>query len=60
MAKALNPSFDKGINPALLKAFMDEKSLYYNTPKFIDEDPISIPHLYTKPPDIEVELNHVH
>jgi len=54
MAKALNPSFDKGINSALLKVFMDEKSLHYNTPKFIEEDPISIPHLYSKAPDIEV------
>ena len=28
-----------------LKSFLDFKSRYYNSPKFIDEDPIQIPNL---------------
>lgn len=37
-----------------LKAFLDEKSDYYNTPSFIDADPISIPHQFTNARDIEI------
>jgi uncharacterized protein (TIGR02757 family) len=37
-----------------LKEFLDEKVDLYNRPDFIESDPISIPHLYTKKEDIEI------
>ena len=37
-----------------LKAFLDEKAAYYNRPSFIEKDPISIPHLFSKKQDIEI------
>lgn len=37
-----------------LKDFLDEKVLKYNTPDFIEPDPISIPHRYTLKEDIEI------
>ena len=37
-----------------LKSFLDEKSDFYNHPGFILEDPISIPHRFTKKEDIEI------
>ncbi|MBL0739759.1 TIGR02757 family protein [Chryseolinea lacunae] len=37
-----------------LKAFLDEKVDQYNRPGFIELDPISIPHAYTKKQDIEI------
>ena len=37
-----------------LKSFLDFKSQYYNSPKFIDEDPIQIPKLYRRKEDIEI------
>ena len=37
-----------------LKAFLDEKVEYYNRPSFIESDPVSIPHLYSKKQDIEI------
>lgn len=37
-----------------LKAFLDEKAAYYNRPSFIENDPISIPHLFSKKQDIEI------
>lgn len=37
-----------------LKSFLDEKVLLYNTPKFIESDPIQIPHLYSIKEDIEI------
>jgi uncharacterized protein (TIGR02757 family) len=37
-----------------LKAFLDEKVEYYNQPSFIESDPISIPHLFSKKQDIEI------
>ena len=37
-----------------LKDFLDRKVDEYNRPSFIAEDPISIPHLFTKPQDIEI------
>jgi uncharacterized protein (TIGR02757 family) len=54
MAKSAKPALDQDVDPVLLKAFMDEKSLFYNTPGFIEEDPVSIPHLYSLPADIEI------
>uniref|UniRef100_UPI00404AA868 DUF2400 family protein n=1 Tax=Flavobacterium sp. TaxID=239 RepID=UPI00404AA868 len=37
-----------------LKEFLDEKVLLYNNPKFIESDPIQIPHLFTLKEDIEI------
>lgn len=37
-----------------LKDFLDSKVEQYNTPAFIKDDPISIPHLFTKKQDIEI------
>lgn len=37
-----------------LKAFLDEKVALYNQPSFIPDDPISIPHQFSKKQDIEI------
>ncbi len=37
-----------------IKEFLDEKVIQYNQPFFIDNDPISIPHRYSRKEDIEV------
>lgn len=37
-----------------LKDFLDSKVQQYNTPAFVKDDPISIPHLFTKNQDIEI------
>lgn len=37
-----------------LKDFLDRKVEQYNQPAFIKDDPISIPHLFTKKQDIEI------
>jgi uncharacterized protein (TIGR02757 family) len=37
-----------------LKEFLEEKVILYNQPSFIENDPISIPHLFTKKADIEI------
>src|ERR1700758_2307898 len=37
-----------------LKEFLDGKVEQYNQPAFIKDDPISIPHLFTKKQDIEI------
>lgn len=37
-----------------LKAFLDEKYLQYNTPDFIKDDPIQLPHLFSTKEDIEI------
>ena len=37
-----------------LAAFLNEKAKYYETLKFIESDPIQIPHLFTKKEDIEI------
>lgn len=37
-----------------LKAFLDSKVEQYNRPQFIENDPVSIPHLFTKKQDIEI------
>jgi uncharacterized protein (TIGR02757 family) len=37
-----------------LRAFLDTKVSQYNQPGFITNDPISIPHLFTKKQDIEI------
>jgi len=42
------------LNKAELKEFLDEKVELYNRPAFIECDPISIPHQFTKKQDIEI------
>ena len=37
-----------------LKEFLDVKVSKYNTPEFIESDPIQIPHLFSKKEDIEI------
>ncbi len=37
-----------------LKEFLDEKAVFYNQPKFIESDPIQIPHRFSKKEDIEI------
>jgi len=37
-----------------LKDFLDKKVYEYNQPSFIEHDPVSIPHLFTKKQDIEI------
>jgi uncharacterized protein (TIGR02757 family) len=37
-----------------MKEFLDEKVELYNKPSFIESDPISIPHQFTKKQDIEI------
>lgn len=37
-----------------LKEFLDEKYDQYNRPDFIDSDPVSIPHQFSKKEDIEI------
>lgn len=39
---------------AQLKEFLDEKVVLYNQPKFIESDPIQIPHQFTLKEDIEI------
>lgn len=42
------------IDRSELKAFLEEKYLQYNTPDFIKDDPIQLPHLFTSKEDIEI------
>ena len=37
-----------------LKDFLDSKVVQYNQPSFIKDDPVCIPHLFTKKQDIEI------
>jgi len=37
-----------------LNQFLDEKVIQYNNPKFIESDPIQIPHLFSLKEDIEI------
>ncbi len=42
------------MNADELKEFLDAKVVQYNHPKFLESDPIQIPHLFTKKEDIEI------
>ncbi len=37
-----------------LKDFLDRKAAEYNQPSFIEDDPVCIPHLFTRQQDIEI------
>lgn len=40
--------------PEDLRSFLDFKVNQYNRPEFIDQDPVTIPHLYSRKEDIEI------
>jgi uncharacterized protein (TIGR02757 family) len=42
------------MNQSELKEFLDAKVIQYNNPKFIESDPIQIPHQFTLKEDIEI------
>ncbi|WP_121665433.1 TIGR02757 family protein [Mesonia aquimarina] len=42
------------MNKAELKEFLDHKVAEYNQPKFIETDPIQIPHLFQQKEDVEI------
>jgi uncharacterized protein (TIGR02757 family) len=42
------------LSRASLQEILFEKADLYNRPTFIETDPISVPHLFTKPADIEI------
>ncbi|MCP9200292.1 TIGR02757 family protein [Gramella sp. GC03-9] len=42
------------LSKAALKEFLDEKVKKYNTPEFIESDPIQIPHQFSNKQDIEI------
>ncbi|MBN4047112.1 TIGR02757 family protein [bacterium AH-315-P13] len=42
------------LNKTELKDFLDAKVVQYNNPKFIESDPIQVPHQFTKKEDIEI------
>lgn len=37
-----------------IQALLDQKALQYNRPDFVEDDPISIPHLFSQKEDIEI------
>ena len=53
MDKSHRESFS-GFSFIELKQFLDEKVLQYNTTKFIESDPIQVPHLFSRKEDIEI------
>lgn len=46
--------FADKINPQELRALLNEKYEEFNRPEFIENDPISIPHEYSRKEDIEI------
>jgi uncharacterized protein (TIGR02757 family) len=44
----------KTMKPFELKDFLDQKVELYNNPKFIESDPVQIPHLFSQKEDIEI------
>jgi uncharacterized protein (TIGR02757 family) len=42
------------LNKSELKSFLDFKAEHYNTPEFIESDPIQIPHHFNQKEDIEI------
>ena len=44
----------KNIPLTELKTFLDEKVQLYNNPKFLESDPVQIPHQFSKKEDIEI------
>jgi len=44
----------QGAGGAVLQSFLDSKVAQYNRPEFIENDPIVIPHMFSKKQDIEI------
>ena len=42
------------MNPQALQEFLDKKVDLYNQPSFIKDDPVCIPHRFSKKQDIEI------
>jgi uncharacterized protein (TIGR02757 family) len=42
------------LNRSELKDFLEEKVALYNNPKFIESDPVQIPHLFSQKEDVEI------
>ncbi len=42
------------MNKVELKEFLDAKVVQYNNPKFLESDPLQVPHLFSKKEDIEI------
>ncbi|MCF6253230.1 MAG: UDP-2,4-diacetamido-2,4,6-trideoxy-beta-L-altropyranose hydrolase [Thiomicrorhabdus sp.] len=42
------------LNTVDLKDFLESKAVQYNSPKFIESDPIQVPHKFSKKEDIEI------
>jgi len=42
------------LNKKEIKEFLDDKVIQYNNPKFIESDPIQIPHRFTLKEDVEI------
>ncbi|PIB27932.1 TIGR02757 family protein [Maribacter sp. 4G9] len=42
------------MNKKELKEFLDQKVIVYNNPRFLESDPIQIPHRFSKKEDIEI------
>lgn len=53
-ARAKRNDQNMKLSQSEIKEFLDEKVIQYNTPKFIESDPIQIPHLFSKKEDIEI------
>lgn len=45
---------EKGLTRSAIRDFLDQKAAQYNQPSFIERDPISIPHRFTRLQDIEI------
>ena len=37
-----------------LKKLLDDRAAFYNQPRFIEDDPISVPHRFTLKQDVEI------
>ena len=42
------------MNQVELKEFLDEKAAFYENPRFLENDPLQIPHRFSKKEDIEI------
>ncbi|HOI49928.1 MAG TPA: DUF2400 family protein, partial [Prolixibacteraceae bacterium] len=42
------------MNISELKEFLDEKAAHYNHPRFVETDPIQIPHRFSQKENIEI------
>jgi len=50
----INTDMPNKLSLSEIQSFLDAKVLQYNNPKFIESDPIQIPHQFSKKEDIEI------